>query len=43
MSMIEFAQGFTGNPTTELYEFIGFILLVLSLATGLIIWNQMSS
>lgn len=43
MSMMEFAQGFTGNPGAELYEFIGFVLVVLSLVTGLIIWNQMSS
>ena len=40
MNMIEFAQGFTGNPGTELYEFLACVGLVLAISVGVFVWNQ---
>ena len=40
MNIIEFTQGFTGNPGIELYEFLGCVLLVVALTIGWIAWNQ---
>lgn len=42
MNIIEFTQGFTGNPGIELYEFLGCVLLLLAITIGWIVWNQAS-
>ena len=34
--MIEFAQGFIGNPASEWYQFLGVAALTLSIGLG---WN----
>ena len=36
LDMIEFAQGFIGNPSSEWYQFLGVAALTLSIGLG---WN----
>jgi len=43
MGMIEFAQGFIGNPTTEFYEFLACALLFCALAAGWIWWYRLDT
>ncbi len=41
--MIEFAQGFIGNPSTELYQFAAFGVVVVAICIGWTCWYRHGS
>ena len=41
--MIEFAQGFIGNPTSELYQFAAFGMVVVAMSIGWTWWYHHGS
>lgn len=43
MFMIEFTQGFLGNPSTELYELLAVAMVTIALGTGWTMWYQSGS
>lgn len=41
--MIEFAQGFIGNPSSELYQFAAFAIVVVAITIGWTCWYRHGS